>query len=138
VLAVSAAVAGAALTAVMLITLVCATSAACTVGVLPSCLRTCAWTAALVTSCSMVCTSVGVTCCGAVESAPGPVGLCTSTWAVEAYCRGWVSEMARLAATPRSASPVTHHFRRRTSRMYERSVGPAPGSGVMLGPPWGE
>src|SRR2546430_5857021 len=115
----------------MLITLVCATSAARTGGVLPSRWRTCDWIAALVTSCSMVCTSVGVTCCGVLDSAPGPVELCTSTWAVAAYCFGWVSDIARLTDAPSSASPGTHHLRRRTSRVYERSVGPAPGSVIM-------
>ena len=65
-----AAWAGPAETAVMAMTLVCATSAAVTDGALPSLRRTALVTGALVTSCSMVCTSVGVTgCCGGAERA---------------------------------------------------------------------
>ena len=60
-----AASAGSAAIAVIAITLVCATSAADTVGALPSCLVTLLFTGALVTSSSSVCTTVGVTdCCG--------------------------------------------------------------------------
>src|SRR5579872_3745112 len=96
-------------------TLVCAISDAAIDGALPSSCRTVLVTVALLTNCSMVCTSVGVTGCSAAPSALAWLEGCTRTWAEDAYCLGSVNEIARLTANPNSANAMTHHFRLRTS-----------------------
>ena len=82
-------------------------------GALPSFLRTTRTTGALVASCSSVCTSVAVGACCALPAFTAVPENCTRSWAVAAYSFGDDSEMARLTASPSSASAATHNFRRR-------------------------
>jgi hypothetical protein len=102
--------------AVMAITLVWATSAAVTDGELPIWRCTAFVIGALVTSCSMVCTSVDVTGCCVDPIALAWLDACTRTWAEAEYCLDSVNENARLIPNPISARPMTHHFRLRMSR----------------------
>src|ERR1700744_6748290 len=83
----TAARAGLASVAVTAIRLVWPTSAADTGGTLPSVFRTDCWTCALVTSCSSVCTSVGVTGAWLPELRARLLPTdWTSSWAVAEYC----------------------------------------------------
>ena len=87
------------------------TSAALTLGTLPSFRATAALTGALVTSCSSVSTSVGVTGCGL------PLVVIPAYWtrscAEAEYTLGWDSEYPSEATKPSTVTAITHHFRRR-------------------------
>ena len=85
VLAISAALAGLLLVALMAITFVWAISAAETDGLLPSRRLTACSTCALVSSCTSVCTSVGVTGFGAWPGVVLTPEGCTRIWAVATY-----------------------------------------------------
>ena len=94
-------------------TFVWPTSAALTLGTLPSFRPTAALIGALVTSCSSVSTSVGVIACWVAPLVTDALSGCTRSCAVAEYALGWDSEYPSEATKPSTVTAITHHFRRR-------------------------